>query len=179
MQEEYIETVSIGSCFATILFSAIALCVLLIPISGVAAYTLMPIIGDGNIAYFNEIMLWAFVDFTKISENITQYISLALEYTPYAYMFIPAADIVFAMLLILTRAEFLRKLFRFLSVLFGLVMTIVMLAQLVILIGLIGQLASDLSGITEFDFKIMIFPFAMLIGSSIMSRKQFKWFRAE
>lgn len=175
--EENRKEISIASCFATIIFSAIALCTLMIPLDGAPIYEIMPLVGDGTIEYFNQLMIANFADLVSLSSQLYEYLSIALKYGMYAYMIIPAANIVFALVLMITRFEFFRSLFKFISVFCGIAFMLLMLIQLAIVIGIFSRIIPEIAHLSGDDFKLLIIPVIFLSVSSIMSRKQFKWFR--
>ena len=177
MDENY-QTILPARCFTCILVSLIALCVLFIPLNGEPVYTLMPIVGNGEIEYFNRNLVFYFIDFTGLSSNIESYINTAMHYGPYAYLIILSANVIFSLLLLLTNAESLRQFFNFCSLIFGFTMMLIMLLQLVLIIGFLGQALETLKNFNKIEFKILILPSVMLFTSSYCSRKQFKWFKS-
>lgn len=164
--------------FGIIITSLIALCVLLIPINGQAAFLCMPIVGDGSIVFFNEIMLTHFKSLIEIGDGLFRFISIVLKYGSTVYMLAPILAIAMAAIAMILKFEFLRKIFRLICMILGIAILLNMLAQLVVVIGVFGMVidmiknGSGVGGIAS-----ILLPLLMFTASSFLSKKLLKWFK--
>ena len=70
---------SMFKCFGIIITSLIALCILLIPVNGQAAFLSMPVVGDGSIVLFNEEMLLSFTSLVGLGEELFDDFSIIID----------------------------------------------------------------------------------------------------
>jgi hypothetical protein len=172
------KSISMIKCFGIIITSLIALCILLIPVNGQAAFLSMPLVGDGSIVEFNEIMLLSFTSLVGIGEDLFNFLSIVLEYGSTVYMLAPIAASGMAVIMLIIRFEFLRKLFRLICIILGVAMTINMLAQLVVVIGVFGMIIESIKGgVGSVNFAGVLLPLLMFFASSFLSKKLLKWFK--
>ncbi len=177
----------IAQCVRILLFTLFVCCTIFIPFSitddGIVySFSKFPLMGDASIADNFIFVVQNLQQLTNLSEEIMIYVSYAYEYCLYAFYGILALDFIFALVLIITRLNLLRVLFRIVVILCG----FVMLAILVLCLGYI--VAYIYSAFASGDFnnllpvlqeKGIIFAFGLTIFSGIMIKKQFSWFEAD
>ena len=177
-EEKRRKPMSMFKCFGIIITSLIALCILLIPVNGQAAFLSMPVVGDGSIVLFNEEMLLSFTSLVGLGEELFDILSIVLEYGSTVYMLAPIAASGMAVIMLIIRFEFLRKIFRLTCVILGIAMMINMLAQLVVVIGVFGMIIESIKGgASSVGFASVLLPLLMFFASSFLSKKLLKWFK--
>lgn len=176
------KSIWIGQCISTIIFSAITFLTVLIPYSinnGVShALDYMPVIGDGTIidkqvGVVNNLFSIIGVNFNTFSfifkNNVIIFYSILL------------LNVLFSLLLILTRVNILRIIFKIISSLFGIALIIISLSYFIIIVCTIYSLFTGYFGPLNNVLNAMlscgiIYYFITIFFISILSRKQFGWF---
>ncbi len=177
-----IPNVSVKSCFGTIIVSLIAICVLLLPatfgsVGMRLSFQFMPLIGDGSITENNQLVAQGF---SALSGLDTSLVAMILDYTTLAYMGILGVNIVFALLLAITRATTLRVFFKFYSILAGFAMLAIFLSSLIYIAGFAGLFIhaimpfSDI--MTALETSAILYALGRAILSAFLIKKQFIWF---
>lgn len=170
-------SISKASCYGIIITSLIALCLLIIPINEQPAFLSMPIVGDGSIVIFNELMLAGFDSLLHIGDGLFDFLSIVLEYGSTVYMFTPVLTSIMAIIMLFAKSDSLRRIFRFICIFLGVAMVINMLAQLVVVIGVVGVIADTIKfGSRLNNLTTVLFPLLMFYASSFLSKKLLKWF---
>jgi hypothetical protein len=188
MKERW-RNVSTRDCLGTIIFSVIALLiVVVVPFSFSDSITLtyktMPFVGDGTfITFGTEALEGVF----SLIPNASEYASLAeplFTYATYAFFLILGADVIFALLLIITRFKFLRIIFRIISIILSLATLILGFVFLAYVVGsfiplIMGGNVQDIANDIILIVKTQGITTALVISilSFILVRKQLKWFR--
>ncbi len=181
--EKPIKNVWGKQCVGTIFFCIFALLVVLIPVNFVdmtMAYNVLPFIGDSSIFETQAILIQGFGAFSGLEDTILKTLQLVLYYATYGYLGIVALNIVFSLLLIVTRSVTLRVIFKILSILFGFAMIAIMAAHLIYLGGYIGIMLTDMSSGAEIsnipDNNALLFGIAVSIMSGLLIKRQFCWY---
>lgn len=143
MSKDHVKNVNVKQCFGTIFMSLIAACVALIPVTFGAAginmlYTQLPLVGDETFIATSLSTLVGFAEVTKLGADIIEILAMVMEYAPYAYFGILAANIVFSLLLIITRSQILRLIFKIITIIAGFAMLAVALCYIVYIVGFAG-----------------------------------------
>ncbi len=177
----------IAQCVRIIIFSIILLCTVFIPFSFadsgmIFSYTKLPLIGDASIANNIILVTKSLQSLTGLSTDIMIYISYVYEYYLYAFYGILLLDIVFALLLVITKLNLLRVIFRIIAILCGFVMIAVMVAN----IGYIVAYIYSILSVGDFNNLLpviqengLLYALVLSIFSGIMIKKQFSWFEAD
>ncbi|MBQ8427005.1 MAG: hypothetical protein IJX16_04510 [Clostridia bacterium] len=178
-----IKNVSVKQCFKTIFLSLIALCVAFIPITfgnvGInMTYQALPIISDGSIA---EIQVVAAEGFSLlVGSDVSAIIANALNIGTIAYFGILVANIVFSLLLIFTRSQILRIIFKVYTIIAGFAMICILLLSIVHIVGVSGFIIKGVVPIEEIMSFLETSAILTMLGMAIMSGvnigKQFRWF---
>ena len=177
--------VSVGKCISAIIWSAIGFCLFFIPFAfnngSFTTLSTTPIFGNSIFFEFSKLSTIGLATSLGISGSINDIISMVLQYSLYAYMFIPIATAFFALVLAIFRAKALRVLFKIFSILFGIALIVVGISFIVYIVGIVMysmQANPDgLSKLTDiFLNNGIIFSLVAAILSFIMARKQFGWF---
>lgn len=176
----------IGQCVRIIIFCLIVFCTVLIPFSlngeMVMAYAKLPLIGNSEIithATNSALGLKSLIGIPSESMDIINFI-----YQSYVYFFygILLADIIFAILLIITRLNGLRIAFKIISIIFAFIMLAITLANVGYILGLIYYAILNL-GFEEVLPTILgsgiIYALGLAIFSGILIKRQFAWFAAD
>jgi hypothetical protein len=126
------------------------------------------------------LMMQGFSALIKLDESIITYLLMAYSYAPFVYVGILAADILFALLLLITRSQILRVIFKILSILFALVMFVVALLYLVYIVGFAGLIIHAIIKVEELmtalDTSGILVALAFVVFGFIYTGKQLKWF---
>lgn len=186
--------VSVGQCIGIIIGSLILACVAFVPLTCIAD-------GSGTITgvnfFFKGLPLVGTEEFQKVTATIAGnsvtfingiakgalpeivgiILNYAFTYNVYAYFGILALNVVCGLLLLLTRANGLRKFFKFFSVIFGIVMILVNITFLAeAVLNIIIQVGNE----TQFIYLLLmsgVLPYIVLtLFSFILIFKQFGWF---
>lgn len=174
--------VSIPQCFLIMFVSIICLATFVIP------FSIDPLLlsydkffaKENNL--INTIVVTAEEGIPQVIGATEQYkkiMEYGYTYLIYGYIGIIGVNFVFAFLLILTRANFLRKIFRLFSIIFGLALIISAIAFVLYLVGVYGYYSIYGCGFVQLIGDTgALFALGMVIFSIILSTKQFHWFTA-
>lgn len=185
---KYIKNVNVKNCFNVIVIGLLAMFAALMPfIFGTGTlifyYETLPIFGDGEVIKAATVLPFArILSLVKINESMYEMISNILlylsAYHSLVYFGIILLDIVFAILLILTRWVWLRWLFRLFSIIFGILMISL---TLVYVLYIVGYVLIMLDGTFKFNYLFNSFGLVpiiyCLVFAVILIPKQFKWFK--
>ena len=185
---KYIKNVNKRNAFNTILFCLLAILVAFIPftIGSSASFSFyfetFPLIGDNSFGdkfcdstYFLFDLLYYFdLSFLDV---IAEFLEIFVGFLPIIFYGIIALDLIFSILLLIFRQSWLRKIFKILSIIMGIVMVVITLLYLTFLVGII------LNAIIDLDFFALIdeyglFAILFTTGFSMVATvKQFTWFK--
>lgn len=189
MRERW-RNVSVKECFGTILFAIILFgIILIVPFSFsesgiVYTFQTMPFIGDGLFLMYGAEALTNFLGLIPEASVYAELAPMVFTYGVYAFFIILAADVVFALLLILTKFKLLRTLFRLISLISSLVMLVLGSMFILYITGFVASLimAGNFENIVN-DIILLVqtkgvtTALALSIASYILVRKQLKWFK--
>ncbi len=185
MSKDHVKNVNIKQCFGTIFMSLIAACVALIPVTFGATginmlYTQLPLVGDETFIATSLSTLVGFAEVTKLGADIIEILAMVMEYAPYAYFGILTANIVFALLLIITRSQILRFIFKIISILAGFAMLAVALNYIVYIVGFAGFIIQGAippeNIMSSLESSGILAALGFVIMSFSMTGKQFRYF---
>ena len=174
--------VSKGSCINTLVWSIIiAALVLFVPIefgAGGLKFTFktLPLIGDGSFSLY-ALVGASGVDALLGGGVLPAEILYCYEYGFYFFFGILGVNIIFSILLLITKSNGLRMFCKVFSVLFGIMMLVLMLAFLLIIVGDVVLLIS--SGVEFMQWLTdsgIVSVLVLFIASLLMAIHQFKWF---
>lgn len=185
MSKDHVKNVNVKQCFGTIFMSLIAACVALIPVTfgsgGInMLYTRLPLVGDETFIVQSVSFVPFFGEVTKLGADVIEILAMVMEYAPYAYFGILAANIVFSLLLIITRSQILRFIFKIITIFAGFAMLIVALNYIVYIVGFAGLFiqgtipAEQIMQYLETSGILVALGF-VIMGFS-MTGKQFRYF---
>lgn len=181
MSKQSWKFVSVWNCIKIIFFALLATAIVFIPVTingvSISTYKILPIIGDGS--FFS----------TFITENLAQSIGALIPgfsdfalistiYTIFTYTFFAGIilDVIFALLLIITRSNAIRILIRLISVILGFAMLIIGLLYLLYVIAIIY--GAILNGtFNQIINTGILFALGVNVVALILCKKQFKWFK--
>lgn len=178
-----IKNVSVKQCVSTIIISLIALCVIFIPITfgniGIKlTYKSLPLVGDGTLQLIQADIAMGFS--LLINQDISSLVSTALNIGTIAFFVILLANILFSLILIITRSQICRIIFKTYTILAGFVMICILLLSLIHIGGIIGLIVKgevELEAImTLLEKSAILTMLGMAIMSGVLISKQFKWF---
>lgn len=184
-REKPIKNVNKKQCLGSLISSIIALCVFLIPMTFGSAgfnltYKFLPIIGDGSIFATQEIMCINFASLAGLSDEIVSILKMVMEYGLYAYVGILAFNILFSLLLIITRSQILRCFCKIISIISGIAMIIISASCLVYIAGFAGKFIMNAGAIetimVDLEVSGLLFILGLIIFAIRHSIKQFKWY---
>lgn len=176
------KNVSIPQCFLIMFVSILCLVVFAIPFSiSPLEFSFRELLNkESNL--IDKIVLVAEQGIPQVISATEQYkkiMEIAYKYLIYGYIGVIALNFACAFLLILTRSNILRKLFRLFSVIFGLCLIISALAFILYLVGIYGFYSINDFGIKKTISETgALFAVGMIVFSIILSVKQFHWFTA-
>ncbi len=185
MSEKIYKNVNFKQCINTIIWSIIGLVVFLIPMTfGSAglrcAYEGAPFIGDGTLASIQAANAVGLVSVFHLDAQMVETVANLLNLATTIYIGILAMNVLFCLLLFITRSQILRLIFKIISILAGFFMIINLFCNLAHIIGFAGlfimgnapmdniMLALESSGI--------LFALGMMVLSGRLAYKQFKWY---
>lgn len=186
MNEKW-RNVSVKECIGTILFAIFSCAIALIPFSFgdgelIFSYARMPFVGDGEIIKFGGAAILNILDLIpQIPAYIGENTEIIYYYTVSAYFIMLAADIVFALLLILFKSKILRIIFKFISVIFAFAYFIVAIVNLAYIVGSFLNVINDTENIVD-NIITLITSYGIttalgfVIFGFVLFKKQFKWF---
>ncbi|MBE5734064.1 MAG: hypothetical protein E7347_03325 [Clostridiales bacterium] len=185
MSKDHVKNVNVKQCFGTIFMSLIAACVALIPVTFGSVginflYESLPLVGDETFLLLSESMLPGFAKVTKLGTDVIDILAIVMEYAPYAYFGILAANILFSLLLIITRSQILRAIFKVITIFAGIAMLVVALNYLVYIIGFAGYFIQGEVPVEQIMAKLEVSGLLPALGLFIMglsmTGKQFRYF---
>lgn len=187
MSKDQLKNVNIEQCIYTIIASLVALLIIFIPATfgesyGIQPlYKVMPMVGSGAFLENHTIMMTGFVGLIQLDASLISTFTQVLDLLHTAYFLILAANIIFSLLLIITRSEFLRLIFKIVSIFAGLIMLATALSYLVYLAGLAGifikggAIAPE-NILTIIDGSGILVAIAFIVFGFAMTGRQFKYF---
>ncbi len=177
--------VSISKSISIAIFSAIALLIFcFVPISfgtedGVIfTYNTLPIISDASFVeiYANGSLVALQTVIPAIPNEVMQIIYMVFSYGVPTVMIIFAVNFVSGILLAITRANFLRVLFKIVGIFMGIAMIFATIMFLVYVVGCVCMVISGIEILTALQTSGFIVAFVMIIISSISAKKNFTAF---
>ncbi len=181
--------VSIKKCLGTILLAIIACAVAVIPFTFggsdglVFTFKKLQYVGDGSIKIAGEGSILTILNLIpKIPSSITDLVGDIYNYSTLVYFGILALDIVFSLLLIVTRFNFLRKIFRIFSIIFTIAFILIVILNLLYIAGIIYVLTEDFKNIgknfvTAFKSTGFTTALGFVFFGIILARKQLRFFK--
>lgn len=175
------KNVSTKQCIVTIIGSLIALLVLLVPVDFVNmkfAFASLPFIGDGSMFVVQNEIANGLGYLAPLSSEICALVGMVLNYATYAYVGILALNILFSLILIITRSVIARSFFKVLSIIFGILMIAIAVSQVAFIGGFIGLTIASFTtpGVVTPADNGILFVIAVLCVSIVMVKRQFNWF---
>ncbi len=186
--EKHVPNVDVWQCVRALIFSIFILCLALIPLSfatdsnGEAAYTVLPIIGNGKIVDAQKIYVDALLNKFGLMAmpEVVLYAQIAVEYCFYVFYGILVANVLFNLVLILVRLPLFRILFKIISILAGFAMIIVSVTLLATIIGFFISFIDAATPLNQLGEAILgsgiIFVFINMIFAFALIGKQFRWY---
>lgn len=178
-----IKNVSVKQCIKTIFISLIALCVALIPITfgnvGInLTYKALPIVGDSSIETIHVSVATGFS--LLVDSDVIKLVSNLLYYGTMAYFIILVANILFSIILIITRSQVLRIIFKVYTIIAGFAMICILLLSILHIVGFAGFIIKGAIAPEDIMSALETSGILTMLGMAIMSGvnigKQFKWF---
>jgi hypothetical protein len=177
-----IKNVNVAQCIKTIIISIIALCVVFVPITfGNAGlnftFSGLPLIGNGLLT---KAQLGAANGFNLLTGLDVNLVATILNITAIAYFVILILNILFAFILIISRSEICRLIFKIYTIIAGVLMIVVLFASIVHIVGFAGLIIQAVIPLEEImtaiETSAILTALAMSILSGITIGSQFKWF---
>ncbi len=190
-----VSNVNVKQCFFAILFCVVMFALTAIPFTFGSlgfhfTFEYFPFIGNGQIIEPPTEVIEGLGSILPLNQSFLDILGLGLQYFIIAFFGILAVDIFMALLLMIFRANFLRIVFKFFSVIFAFAMLAIALLGILYLVGTVvgGLINSELirngNGITEllsnvfkyFEGTGILFVLVLTIISFFMIIKQLRWF---
>jgi hypothetical protein len=177
-----IKNVNVSQCIKTIIISIIALCVLFVPITfGNSGFNFtfsgLPLIGNGLLSSAQVESAYGFSLLTGLDANL---VALLLNIASIAYFVILILNVIFAIILIISRNEICRLIFKIYTIVAGVLMILVLLMSIVHIIGFAGLIIQAVipieQAMTAVETSAILTAFAMSILSGALIGSQFRWF---
>jgi hypothetical protein len=176
--------VSFFNCFKIIITCLVFACVALIPFyftdNGIVlTYKLLPYVGDGSLTG-TVIGTWlteATITMIPAIASLKAVFDIIFSFCVYAYFAIIAADIVFALLLILTRSRILRFLIRILSLIMAIASLVIALSFLAYIVITVSTQIHAIGLMPTLKETGLLSALGFFIFSVGLTARQFKWFR--
>ena len=173
--------VSVWNCIKIIIFAIVALAIIFIPVSingeSVSTYKILPIIGDGSFfeTFINDNLASSIATIIPTIGAMGT-VSTIFTVSTYAFFIIIAIDVVFAILLIITRSNLLRAIFRLFSILFWFAMLFIGLAYLLYVVAIVYGAIINGTLTKLVDMGILI-GLGFNVAALFICKKQSKWFK--
>ena len=186
IKKDHVKNVNVKQCFFTIIGALLGCLVLLLPATFGDQFTFLfeytPFISefDRFDMTSTSTILQGLTALFKLDESILQYAILAFTYAPYAYFGILALDVLFALLLIITRSQILRVLFKIISILLAIVMLAFALCYIAYIVGFAGLFIFAIykieDALTAINNSGILVALGFVVFGFIFTKKQLKWF---
>ena len=185
MSSDNVKNVDLKQCIGTIIYSLIALCIVFVPVTfgeiGMrSAFETLPIIGDESYSLIQLTATTGFTAITQMDIKMVETIYNALTYSTYAYFIIFLLNILFSILLFITRSQIMRLIFKIISIICAFIMLFNVLMCLIHLVGVLGLFTHGIVPSDQMMSAIettgILFVIAMLLFSAFAIKKQLKWF---
>lgn len=181
MSKDYEGKIGIGQLILCLVAAATLFIPLAIEPSVIFAFSkITPIGGTSEIALMQTTYSQALFETLNLYEKIPATFFELLPYSIYAFYGILAFDILFTLILMVLRSEILRQIVRAVSILFGFIMIIIMLASIPAVAGFFTHFMRDGFGDRLiFDCIInegLLYFFGLFFLSIIVMVKQFSSF---
>ena len=176
--------VSVKKCISLVIFSIVAaLLFAFIPFSFgtedglIFTYKLLPVLSKGEISlYITKVLNAIAFAIPTIPVQVLEIIYIVFNYGIYAIMLIFVLDLVFGLLLAITRSNVLRIIFKILGIFMGIAMILSMLLFIIYLIGSICLLISGVEFLTVLKTQGFILAVVMIVICPICAKKNFSSF---
>lgn len=176
--------VSILNCIKIIIGCLIFSCVLFIPFAFteegmVLTYKLMPIFGDGSLT---ESVLGTWITESAIAifpvlQSLSGILDALYSFGVYLYFIILACDILFAILLIITKSRILRIIFRYLSLAFSILSLLIALSFLLYIVVVVSTLIYEIGLMPVLKETGLLTALGFFVFGLIMAKKHLRWFK--
>ena len=174
---------SAKKCFLTMLFALISLVLVMVPLTfgsvGLTfTYEYLPFIGNGELMTASALSVNFASSFVPLA--ILEYLTYALSYFVVAFFGILIANFVFALILMIFRANFLRVILRIFSIIFGIAIILIFILSLFSIVSIVVELIKSGIEISSLIDALgatgILLYLAIAILSAILIKKQFCWF---
>lgn len=185
MSSDNVKNVDLKQCIGTIIYALIALCIVFVPITfgeaGLSsAYNALPVIGDGSFGYMQAKALQGFMAVTHMELSSVNFLAYLFAGGTYAYFIIFILDIIFCIVLFITRSEITRLIFKIISIIAGVIMLINGFACILYIVGFAGLFIQAIIPADQIMVALetsgILFIIAMMLFSFFAVKKQIKWF---
>lgn len=183
---DHVKNVNIKQCFFIIIGALLGAILFLAPATFGKSFTFLyeyvPFISSAKEFDITSatLMMQGFAALSKLDESIISYLLMAYSYAPFIYVGVLVADILFALLLLITRSQILRIIFKIISILFALVMFVIAILYLIYIVGFAGLIIHAIIKVEELmsalDASGILVALAFVIFGFIYTGKQLKWF---
>lgn len=180
--EKTIKNVDIKQCIYTIIFSALAFLVFLVPFTfGNAGLTTALSHFGTDLFSTPEIMVEGFNALINNESTVSLLVTM-LDLDSLLLFIILCFNIVASILLIILRLPILRKIFKIVSIIAGIVMIIIALFSIIHIVGIVASAFTGFdpnnanSMMTNLETTGLLFAVASFIISFMLIKWQFRWF---
>ena len=185
-KKDHVKNVNIKQCIFTIIGALLGCLALLLPATFGDKFTFLfeytPFISKAESFDMTSTMfiMQGLNEFFKFDESILEYILIAFSYAPYVYFGILAIDVLFALLLIITRSQIMRIIFKVISILLAFVMLAFAICYIAYIVGFAGLFIFAICKIedliTALNNSGLLVALGFVVFGFIFTGKQLKWF---
>lgn len=176
--------VSFFNCFKIIITCLVFACVSFIPFyftdqGIVLTYKLLPFVGDGSLTgtIIGTWLTEATINMIPAIASLKAILDIVFSFCVYAYFAILAGNVVFALLLIITRSRILRFIIRIFSLIFAIASIIIALSFLAYIVITISTQIHAIGIMPTLKQTGLLSALGFFIFSVGLTARQFKWFR--
>jgi len=180
--EKTIKNVDIKQCIYTIIFSALAFLVFLVPFTfGNAGLTTALSHFGTDLFSTPEVMVDGFKALINNESTVNLLVTM-LNLDSLLLFIILCFNVVASILLIILRLPILRKIFKIISIIAGIIMIIIALFSIVHIVGIVASVFTGFdpenanSMMTNLETTGLLFAVASFIISFMLIKWQFRWF---
>lgn len=177
--------VSVGACIWTIIFTVFCICTFFIPFAvgpnteTILTVKTLPVIGDGSFQNYAAPSLAGLKEIFSLSDGGANFIGFFFANNIIFFYVIVFIDLIFAIILAIFRIKLMRKIFKGISIGFGILTLLIAISFLAYIVGLVSfHFDNDIfSNFIHFFLTSGLLPSLVIcILCFILSAKQFKWF---
>ena len=180
-----VKDVDVKQCIITIILALVAFCITFIPytfgsLGTNLSISYMPLFGDGSILVTHEFIQQGVAAILNLEGEMLSFVLFLINYDTLFFLIIILADVVLAVVHLILGNSLLRIIFHITSIVFGVILILVLISNLLFIVGLVGCFTHAIVGLDNVLAAIepigIFFVLGSIVACAILIKRQFVWF---